>query len=42
MDEVGNHPRKRQPFFFQLQKPAFSGTGQSGTGQSGTGRESHE
>jgi len=25
MDEVGNHPRKRQPFFFQLPQHVYSG-----------------
>jgi len=25
MDEVGNHPRKRQPFYFQLPQHAYSG-----------------
>ena len=25
LDEAGNHPRKRQPFFFELPKPAFRG-----------------
>lgn len=24
LDEVGNHPRKRLPFFWQVEKPAFS------------------
>ena len=27
MDEVGNHPRKRLPFFWQLPQPAFAGAG---------------
>ena len=27
LDEEGNHPRKRLPFFWELPKPAFSALG---------------
>ena len=33
LDQVGNHPKKREPFYWQRQAPAFPGPKAAGGGR---------